>query len=144
PFEFDLAVVDEATQLTVPSILGALRFACRFVLVGDEKQLPPLVMSEAAAEQGLKQSLFASLLERWGDVASVALRRQYRMHPTICEFASREFYDGALVTAGDAQTALLDFAQPLHGPLAAVLDPMHPVVFVDVPEELGAAGKAST
>ena len=101
--EFDLAIVDEATQLTVPSILGALRFARRFVLVGDEKQLPPLVMSEQAAEQGLKRSLFASLLEHWGDVASVALRRQYRMHPTICEFASREFYDDALVTAGEGR-----------------------------------------
>jgi DNA replication ATP-dependent helicase Dna2 len=144
PLEFDLAIVDEATQLTVPSILGALRFARRFVLVGDEKQLPPLVMSEEAAAQGLKRSLFAALLERWGDTASVALRRQYRMHPAICEFASQEFYNGALVTAGEAQTALLDLAELRHGPMTAVLDPAHPMVFVDVPEELGAAGKAST
>ncbi len=143
PLEFDLAIVDEATQLTVPSILGALRFARRFVLVGDEKQLPPLVMSEEAAAQGLKRSLFTDLLERWGDRASVALRRQYRMHPAICEFASRAFYDGALVTAGEAQTALLNLTGQLSGPMAAVLDPSHPMVFVDVPEEFGAAGKAS-
>jgi DNA replication ATP-dependent helicase Dna2 len=145
PLEFDLAIVDEATQLTVPSILGALRFARRFVLVGDAQQLPPLVMSQEAAERGLKQSLFAALLERWGDGACMALRRQYRMHPVICEFASREFYDGSLVTEGEAETALLELAEPVRGPVAPVLDPAHPMVFVDVPKESGAAalGKAS-
>src|SRR5258706_14286525 len=91
--------MDEASQLTVPALLGALRFARRFVLVGDEKQLPPLVVSEAAARGGLGQSLFASLLERWGEGASVALRKQYRMHPAICAFPSATFYGGGPAAA---------------------------------------------
>jgi DNA replication ATP-dependent helicase Dna2 len=143
---FDVAVVDEASQITVPALLGALRFAARFVLVGDERQLPPLVMSAEAAEQGLQESLFAALQQRWGGAATVALTRQYRMHPTICEFPSQAFYSEALVTDGTAATQrlALDVA-PADG-LEAVLDPAHPLVFIDVPETEGGAvgsGKAS-
>ncbi|HEX9130871.1 MAG TPA: AAA domain-containing protein, partial [Ktedonobacteraceae bacterium] len=53
PFQFDVAIIDEAGQLTIPAILGALRFAKRLILVGDEKQLPPLVLSKEAAAAGL-------------------------------------------------------------------------------------------
>ncbi|HEV2236439.1 MAG TPA: AAA domain-containing protein, partial [Ktedonobacterales bacterium] len=97
---FDVAIVDEASQLTVPALCGALRFAPRFVLVGDEHQLPPLVLSPEAAAAGLKESLFTRLLARWGERASVRLTRQYRMHPVICKFPSEAFYAGALVTDG--------------------------------------------
>jgi DNA replication ATP-dependent helicase Dna2 len=130
---FDLAVVDEATQLTTPALLGALRLARRFILAGDERQLPPLVMSEAAGKAGLSRPLFAELLERWGDSASAALRRQYRMNPVICGFASETFYNGALVTEGDARTATLAFTLDPTDPLAPVLDPTHPLVLLDVP-----------
>ncbi len=144
PLRFDLALVDEATQLTAPALLGILRFAGRFVLVGDDRQLPPLVRSEEAAARGLKRSLFARLQERWGEAASVALTRQYRMHPAICGFPSAEFYDGRLIAEGEARTALLVFGSAPTGHYAAVLDPTHPLVLVDVPEGDEAPGaKAS-
>src|SRR5947208_87736 len=59
--QFDVAIIDEASQLTVPAILGALRLAKRFILVGDENQLPPLVLSKEAAATGLSDSLFSYL-----------------------------------------------------------------------------------
>lgn len=40
---FDYCIVDEASQVTLPTCLGPLRFASKFVLVGDHFQLPPLV-----------------------------------------------------------------------------------------------------
>lgn len=140
---FDLAIVDEASQLTVPALLGALRFAHRFVLVGDDRQLPPLVISAKAAVQGLKRSLFAELLARWGDKASVALRRQYRMHPSICDFPSKAFYDGGLISEGIARTALLDITLDASEPLSVILAPERPVVFVDVPSHRESPGKTS-
>jgi len=104
--QFDVAIIDEAGQLTVPAILGALRFAKRFILVGDEKQLPPLVLSKEAAEAGLAESLFSflkrvddSYMKEHSEVTSacVPLRVQYRMHRKISNFASENFYEGKLL-----------------------------------------------
>ena len=49
---FDIVIVDEAGQTSQPAILGALMLADAFVLVGDHKQLPPLVTSEIALAGG--------------------------------------------------------------------------------------------
>lgn len=45
---FDVVIVDEASQITEPMTLAALNRAKRFVLVGDHKQLPPIVQAEQA------------------------------------------------------------------------------------------------
>jgi len=49
---FDVVIVDEAGQASQPAVLGALMIANAFVLVGDHKQLPPLVSSEIAQAGG--------------------------------------------------------------------------------------------
>ncbi|MFB6164437.1 MAG: AAA domain-containing protein, partial [Haloarculaceae archaeon] len=41
--DFDVALIDEAGQLTEPGALAAITRADRFVLVGDHQQLPPVV-----------------------------------------------------------------------------------------------------
>jgi DNA replication ATP-dependent helicase Dna2 len=141
---FDVAIVDEASQLTVPALCGALRFATRFVLVGDDRQLPPLVVSQVAAEGGLNESLFTQLAARWGDQASVGLTRQYRMHPEICAFPSRTFYGGALMTDGAARDARLMLEPAAPSIWDAALDPARPLVLVDVPPwSNGTTGDAS-
>ncbi|KAF7984152.1 hypothetical protein HWV62_16810 [Athelia sp. TMB] len=43
--KFDYCIIDEASQITMPTCLGPLRFAEKFVLVGDHFQLPPLPQS---------------------------------------------------------------------------------------------------
>ncbi|RBI64063.1 AAA family ATPase [halophilic archaeon] len=116
--EFDVALVDEASQLTEPATLAAINLADRFVLVGDHHQLPPVVRAEGAERDSterasgerdeprasdLGESLFERLVERYPD-ASVMLERQYRMAQRIQAFSSREFYDGALRPA-DGETA---------------------------------------
>ena len=45
---FDVCIIDEASQITLPMCLGPLRLAETFVLVGDQYQLPPLVQSTLA------------------------------------------------------------------------------------------------
>ncbi|MEF8838766.1 MAG: AAA domain-containing protein [Haloarculaceae archaeon] len=96
--DFDVAVVDEAGQLTEPGTLAATALADRFVLVGDHEQLPPVVQAETGDREGLAdlgRSLFARLIEDYPD-ASVMLDRQYRMAQRIQAFPSEAFYDGAL------------------------------------------------
>ncbi|MFW5922442.1 MAG: AAA domain-containing protein [Halodesulfurarchaeum sp.] len=96
---FDVVVVDEASQLTEPDTLAAINRGDRFVLVGDHRQLPPVVQSAA----GLETSLFERLIDQYPE-AAVMLDRQYRMSQRIQAFASREFYDGELRPA-DASVA---------------------------------------
>ncbi|WP_376795963.1 AAA domain-containing protein [Thermogemmatispora sp.] len=145
---FDVALIDEAGQLTVPALLGALRFARRFILVGDEKQLPPLVLSREAAEEGLRESLF-HLLKRQdeeylashpgAESACVALKTQYRMHEQIAAFPSRCFYGGELRAHPTVAWRQLVLRRPPAPPLgerpaiARALQPDQPVVFLDVP-----------
>lgn len=43
---FDFCIVDEASMLTLPATIGPLLGAKKFVLVGDQRQLSPLVMSK--------------------------------------------------------------------------------------------------
>ncbi|WP_135820664.1 AAA domain-containing protein [Halostella litorea] len=88
---FDVAIVDEAAQLTEPETLAAINLADRFVLVGDHEQLPPVVR----AENDLTESLFERLIDASPE-AGVLLDRQYRMAQRIQAYASREFYDGEL------------------------------------------------
>lgn len=153
-FQFDVAIIDEASQLTIPAILGALRFAKRFILVGDEKQLPPLVLSKEAAAQGLSDSLFSFLKAQDEDymkehpqekAACIALRTQYRMNQWISHFASRVFYDSALIAAPSVAKRILEyhvgaqFIAPTVAPeaawLAQTLRPEYPLIFVNVSSE---------
>ncbi len=110
--EFDVALVDEASQLTEPSTHAAINLADRFVLVGDHQQLPPVVR----AENDLQRSLFQRLIEAYPD-ASVMLDRQYRMSQRIQAFASAEFYDGALrpATPAIAGQTLADLGVDVDG-----------------------------
>jgi DNA replication ATP-dependent helicase Dna2 len=58
---FDICIVDEASQIPLPVCVAVLRFADKFVLVGDDQQLPPLVRSSIAKEHGMEESLFTRL-----------------------------------------------------------------------------------
>lgn len=98
---FDVCIVDEASQITLPTILGPLLHARRFVLVGDHFQLPPLVQNKAALEGGLDISLFRQLSEEQpGAVA--ALGRQYRMCEDIMTLSNELIYHGQLRCGNEA------------------------------------------
>ena len=147
---FDVAIIDEAGQLTIPAILGALRFTKRFILVGDEKQLPPLVLSKEAAENGLANSLFSALKRLDDDYmndhpmamsACVPLRTQYRMNKWIAHFSSTLFYEQRLIAHASVANRRLELVQPLgtqslgQEPIEKVIDPAFPLVFLNVQEQ---------
>ncbi|PWZ01514.1 hypothetical protein BCV70DRAFT_236186 [Testicularia cyperi] len=96
----DLPVVffDEASMATEPVSLVPLMKGCRHLaIIGDHKQLPPVVTSLEAKQGGLSRSLFERLINR-GDprIKSTMLDVQFRMHPSLAEFPNQTFYDGAL------------------------------------------------
>ena len=100
---FDWAIIDEAGRATVPEALVPMVKAERTILVGDERQLPPMIDDMAGTESAnasdneqLDKSLFQSLVEEADSQHLASLRTQYRMHPAIGELISAVFYDGKI------------------------------------------------
>ncbi|KAM9284821.1 3'-5' exoribonuclease HELZ2 isoform 1-T1 [Morus bassanus] len=89
-------IIDECAMSTEPETLIPLvshRRAEKVVLLGDHKQLRPVVNNDFCKSLGMETSLF----ERYRNQAWM-LDMQYRMHKGICEFPSQEFYDKRLKT----------------------------------------------
>lgn len=109
---FDWAIIDEAGRATVPEVLIPIVKSRRVVLVGDERQLPPMVeqgLEGTDEEEGdrLATSLFQALIEQVGDTDPnhlASLRSQYRMHPAIGCLVSNVFYEGRLENGTSART----------------------------------------
>lgn len=97
--QFDICIVDEATQVLQPAVLRALFSAKKFILVGDPDQMPPLVRSIEASKRGLAESLFVRL-DR--PAVTAVLNEQYRMNETITCLANRLSYNGKLKCANDS------------------------------------------
>lgn len=91
--KFDVAIIDEASQATIPSVLIPIAKAHRFILAGDHKQLPPTIISEKA--NGLEKTLFEELIKIY-PFKSQLLNVQYRMNSLLMEFPNKEFYNGSL------------------------------------------------
>jgi len=111
--------VDEASQITLPTCLGPLRFADKFVLVGDHLQLPPLVKSTAARKGGLEVSLFRRLSEAHPH-AVTDLAQQYRMNEDIMLLSNKLVYQDKL-KCGNEEVA----KRVLGVPKISMLDEMH-------------------
>ncbi|KAK7490451.1 hypothetical protein BaRGS_00018237 [Batillaria attramentaria] len=92
-------IIDECAMSPEPHSLVPIiaTKARQVVLIGDHKQLRPIITCQAAADLGLDQSLFERLYEQY-PANTVFLDTQYRMHRQICEFPSQEFYEGGLIT----------------------------------------------
>jgi len=118
--DIDTIIVDEAAQILESNIIGLLSKAKRFIMIGDEKQLPPIsiqqekylkVTNELLTEIGLtnlKSSLFERLLNicKTNNYPAFALLdKQYRMSNEIMSLANSLFYDNKLVL-GDEEKAI--------------------------------------
>ena len=91
--KFDVAIIDEASQTTIPSVLIPIAKAHRFILAGDHKQLPPTIISDRAGE--LEKTLFEELIRLY-PFKSKLLNVQYRMNSLLMKFPNQEFYNNDL------------------------------------------------
>lgn len=93
---FNKVVIDEACQCVELSAIIPLRYGCdQCIMVGDPNQLPPTVISQAAASHNYDRSLFVRMQNK-NPNSVYLLDIQYRMHPEISVFPSKNFYDGKL------------------------------------------------
>jgi superfamily I DNA and/or RNA helicase len=136
----DLLVLDEASQMNLPEAIMAalpLRADGRIVIVGDPRQMPPIVHHDWAREARRTftefktyQSLYQAFAERDPAPPQIKFAESFRLHADMAEFLRQEIYrlDGIPYHSRKrdqlAETDVPDLF------VAAVLRPEHPLVVV--------------
>ena len=138
--EFDVVIIDEASQALEAQCWIPLLSAKKVVLAGDHLQLPPTIKStpskakpekdksDPKANGSLETTLFDRLLTLHGPSIKRMLKTQYRMHEKIMRFPSDEMYDGQLLAAPSVANRLLT---TLPYPVEDTDDSREPLVFYD-------------
>jgi len=124
--EFDVVIFDEASQITLPLAIMGMLAGERYVFIGDDRQLPPVV-SSGATEIG-RTSIFGYLNGRGYETM---LEITYRLNDQLNAWPSKTFYENRLRPALEAATRRLEFAA-ISDPWGFVLDPEHPAVYLDL------------
>lgn len=127
---FDVVIIDEASQILEPQIIGILSKVKRFIMIGDHKQLPAIVLQDQVQTKiedkdlqsiglhSMHNSLFERLYtfcEMQGfDYAFDTLTYQGRMHRDIAAFVNNQFYNGKLKQAYDLSHLSVEVKQALY------------------------------
>lgn len=105
--KFDLVIIDEAGRATPPEALVPMVLGKKIILVGDHKQLPPVIDKVLSDELRLKENynlkdleetLFSYLYTNVNGQCHEMLREQYRMHPIIGDLISKIFYNDSIIS----------------------------------------------
>ena len=115
--EFDLCIVDEASKATPTETLVPLSRSRRWIMVGDQRQLPPFVEQELEANdllskydltaEELKKTVFDRLHSLLPQSCRKALLVQYRMVREIGDLISECFYGGEVKSSGRKHDSVL-------------------------------------
>jgi DNA replication ATP-dependent helicase Dna2 len=125
--DFDAVIIDEAGQVTLPLAVMAMLVADTYVLVGDHRQLSPVIQSLPIRETHLA-SVFWHL---HGHGCETMLDVTYRMNAELVRWPSECFYSGKLhpATANAGRRLALPQASQK---LSEILDPAKPITFVEM------------
>ncbi len=135
----DCLVLDEASQMNLPEACMAallLKPEGRVIVVGDPRQMPPIVKHDWGEEQRRTfrefrsyESLFRALADL-RTAPMIQFQESFRLHKEMAAFLGREIYrqDGiAYFSRRDAVLPAFPHADPF---VAAALDPAYPLVVV--------------
>ena len=129
---FDIAIVDEAGHATFAETVVPMCSAKKVILIGDDKQLPPMLGEDLDCRRNMDESChscavgadgrqcwfeYSMFQYLWENDKAFRLPRlmldtQFRMHPDIADFISETFYEGKIkngVTAKDRKFAFGEF-----------------------------------
>ncbi|MCM6882135.1 AAA domain-containing protein [Enterococcus italicus] len=101
---FDCVIIDEAAKSTLPEVLIPMVRGEKVILVGDHKQLPPIVSNiedAGISDKDLERSLFEELFKKIkNENIAVSLTKQFRMHPNIANMIRSVFYSENILISG--------------------------------------------
>ncbi|MBQ3288046.1 MAG: protein kinase [Kiritimatiellae bacterium] len=164
---FDSAVVDEASQILEPQLLSLFcapdddaprePLIGKFVLVGDDKQLPAVVQqsveTSAVTEESLRaihltncrNSLFMRLKKLSGQREELfgKMNVQYRMHEDIARFPNRYFYGNLGIGDSARQTGPLPPAPFRASPFEKYVLSTRTGFFPTIAPEIGKNAKSN-
>ena len=146
---FDTVIIDEAAKANLAESLVPMKLGDRFILVGDDKQLPPYMdrqmISDFVNDNNSKSStedkitdtevvdaISKSLFELYHDKMEadsdsvVMLNYQYRMHPEIGNFISDVFYDGMVNMGENTVSQFISLPEPYSDPIHFVDTELRP------------------
>ncbi|MFN6559029.1 MAG: translation initiation factor IF-2 N-terminal domain-containing protein [Nostoc sp. ChiSLP01] len=138
---FDVVIIDEVSKCTPPELLIPALKAKKLVMVGDHRQLPPMLDTSTLEEvaqtigntrdelQFLEESLFKSQFESADESIKQMLTTQYRMHPSIMG-AINQFYDGKLESG-----ILKPDTKRAHNLAGEIIQESHHILWVKTPIE---------
>jgi superfamily I DNA and/or RNA helicase len=134
---FDWVIVDEAGRSTAPETFVPLAKGKKIILVGDHRQLPPIIDQELQGraldeklleKKVLETSLFEYLYEKLPNNNKITLNNQYRMHPDIGNLVSTSFYENAV------SSELVNIQEKQHN-LTAFKNSVYWISTSDAPQE---------
>jgi len=140
PPYFDWMALDEASQMLVPQAALTLAYGKgNYLLLGDIKQLPPIVLRHDKREYtapvsptpkpvDVRESILEHLFQHYGDDYRVRLNVTYRMNSELCRFPSRAWYDGVLHPAPEnAKSRLTLKGKISDNRIDQMIDPNRPI-----------------
>lgn len=151
---FDTVIMDEASKATPPELALPVLFGRKAIIVGDHRQLPPMVdgeeikdllisigekeLAKTLSHKEFQKSQFERLFESIDDSIKGTFKIQYRMHPAINEVI-RQFYieDGGLKCGLPLEESFHNSFTPwnsrFHGlNFRGVISPQTHVIWLDV------------
>lgn len=155
-WKFHTTIVDEASQILEPQIIGALCKTDRFILIGDEKQLPAISIQDSAKSdeiigedeelkamgiENLSGSIFERLLRNANNKAWTkcvgTLTKQARMHEAIQDFPNKYFYASKLEPLNIDNRQKVEFSLFAKGFSDEVVNTVsrNRFVFIDMPRD---------
>ena len=95
-WEFDVALIDEAAQMSIPLAVSVMSKTDKFIFVGDHKQLEPIIPS-GTGNSMFSESVFSRLVRLYPNDRSL-LNISYRLNEQLIRMPNALFYNNELTS----------------------------------------------
>ncbi len=93
-WKFDVVIIDEASQLSIPLSIAAMCRTGKCIFVGDHKQLDPIIQKKSNNEM-FEESIFSRLARIYSSEINL-LNTSYRLNETLIKIPNNLFYENHL------------------------------------------------
>jgi DNA replication ATP-dependent helicase Dna2 len=100
-WKFDVCIIDEAAQLSIPLSIAAMSRTGKYIFVGDHKQLDPIIPKGSSNEM-FEESIFSRLARIYPNEINL-LNTSYRLNKSLIRIPNALFYDNLLQSATTTQ-----------------------------------------